>query len=355
MEHEKNAVAIGAELPARTVATVTLEIKTLHAQANQLMLSYAIEIGRRLVEAKELLPHGAWGEYLKTEVQYSQSTAQNFMKIFDEYGADQQSLLGPVAKSQTLGNLPYTKALTLLALPSDEREEFLENNDVEGMSTRELKEAIRARDEALKKAEEHEQELQAANEMLESQQSELEAAQAVRELAEKYAADASRELEGLRAQLEQMESAVTDVAIETVVAEKAIEDAVTTARMDAEEALRAKIQKAEKAKEKAEQAKNKAEQDLNAMKVAQEEASAIAEREKQSMAEQVQTLQKKLAVASSSEMTIFKLHFEQGQTSINKMTECIAKMKDAGDAEGAGKLKQALAALLATFIEKLKK
>lgn len=343
-----------AAIQTRTIGAVTLEIRTLHAQAQQLGLNYAIEIGRRLVEAKELLPHGAWGEYLKTEVRYSQSTAQNLMKIFDKYGADQQSLLGPVAKSQTLGNLPYTKALTLLALPSDEREDFIESHDVEGMSTRELKEAIRARDEALKKAEEHEQELQAANEMLESQQSELEAAQAVRELAEKYAADTAREVEELRAQLEQMESIVPDIAIETIVDKEAVEAAAAAAKKDAEEKLRAKIEKAEKAKEKAEQAKNKAEQDLNAMKVAQEEAAAITEREKQAMAEQVQTLQKRLAVASSSEMTIFKLHFEQGQASINKMVECIGKMMDGGDAEGAGKLKKALAALLSGAMDMVK-
>ena len=55
-----------------------------------------------------------------------------------------------------------------------------------------------------------------------------------------------------------------------------------------------------------------------------------------------------------SEMTIFKLHFEQGQASINKMTECIEKMMEAGDSEGAGKLRNALAALLTTTLEVLK-
>ena len=106
--------------------------------------------------------------------------------------------------------------------------------------------------------------------------------------------------------------------------------------------------------ERAKKAKAKAEQDLAAMKVAQEEAQAIANQEKKNLAEQVQALQKKLAVASSSEMTIFKLHFEQGQTSINKMTECIEKMMEAGDGEGAGKLRNALAALLTTTLEVLK-
>lgn len=40
--------------PARTVEAVTLEIQTLQRQAQQLLLGYAIEIGRRLVEVNPL-------------------------------------------------------------------------------------------------------------------------------------------------------------------------------------------------------------------------------------------------------------------------------------------------------------
>lgn len=87
-----------APAPPRTVETVTLEIRTLQRQAQQIMLSYAVEIGRRLEEVKAILPHGQWGDYLKNEVDYSQSTANNFMRIYREYGAAQQSLFGGEAK-----------------------------------------------------------------------------------------------------------------------------------------------------------------------------------------------------------------------------------------------------------------
>lgn len=110
--------------PARTVEAVTLEIQTLQRQAQQLLLGYAIEIGRRLVEVKAMLPHGQWGTYIKEQVGYSQSTANNLMRIFEEYGTAQQSIFGPEAISQAIGNLSYTKALRLLALPADEREAF---------------------------------------------------------------------------------------------------------------------------------------------------------------------------------------------------------------------------------------
>ncbi len=131
----------------RDIKTITAEIRTLTRQAQKMILNYAIEVGRRLCEAKSMLPHGQWGEYLKNEVEFSQSTANNFMKIFEEYGADQMTLDGAVAKSQTLGNLTYSKALKLLALPSEEREEFVQAHDVEDMSTRELDRLLKEKEE----------------------------------------------------------------------------------------------------------------------------------------------------------------------------------------------------------------
>ena len=148
--------------PARTVEAVTLEIQTLQRQAQQLLLGYAIEIGRRLVEVKAMLPHGQWGTYIKEQVGYSQSTANNLMRIFEEYGTAQQSIFGPEAISQAIGNLSYTKALRLLALPADEREAFVEEHNVEDMSTRELEAAIKERDDALRRAEEDRAEREAA-------------------------------------------------------------------------------------------------------------------------------------------------------------------------------------------------
>ena len=140
----------------RDIQTVTTEIKILHRQAQGMILNYAIEIGRRLKEAKSLLEHGEWGEWLENEVDFSRSTANNFMKIFEEYGAKQVSLFGD-ANSQTLGNLPYTHALKLLAVPAEEREEFVEEHHVEDLSSRELDRLIKERDAAVRRAEESEE------------------------------------------------------------------------------------------------------------------------------------------------------------------------------------------------------
>lgn len=145
---------ISQNLKLRDISIITAEIKTLFVQAQNVALSYAIEIGRRLTEAKSVLPHGKWSEWLIENFEFSQSTANNFMKLFDEYGSNQSSLFGAVPNSQTFANLPYSKALQLLALPDEEREQFAKDNDIDKMSVRELKHAIDERNEANKRANE---------------------------------------------------------------------------------------------------------------------------------------------------------------------------------------------------------
>ena len=117
------------------------------------MLASSIEIGKRLTEAKDMIDHGAWGKWLQDNVNYSERTAQNLMRVYDQYGdkfgmTEMDSLFASGAPN-VFEELSYTQALALLSLPTDaEREEFVKENDVASMSTRELQEAIKARKEA---------------------------------------------------------------------------------------------------------------------------------------------------------------------------------------------------------------
>ena len=135
-------------ITARDIEIVTAEIVTIKRQAQQVMITAAIEIGRRLTEAKAMVPFGEWGKYLEERVEYSQSTANNLMKIYKEYGSDQESLFDGFAKSQAFANLNYTQALAMLSIPVEEREAFAVENDVANKSTREVQELIRQRDES---------------------------------------------------------------------------------------------------------------------------------------------------------------------------------------------------------------
>lgn len=114
------------------------EIRMITEQTKQVVLFNSIEIGRRLTEAKAMVKRGTWGTWLKERVDYSQRTANNFMKIYQEYGRN-----GLAEKSQALANLSYTQALALIDIPEDERARFAEERKAGEMALRRLQEEVR--------------------------------------------------------------------------------------------------------------------------------------------------------------------------------------------------------------------
>ena len=122
----------------RTIEVITDEILDAQRRGGQAVL----DIGRGLLEAKSMLPHGEWLPWLNTRIGYSEKTAQNFMRLAREF-----------SNPQALADLGATKALALLALPADEREQFVQEHNGVDMTTRQLEQAIRDRDEARQAAE----------------------------------------------------------------------------------------------------------------------------------------------------------------------------------------------------------
>ena len=122
----------------RDIETVTAEILDAKRRGGQAIL----DVGRGLIEAKGMLSHGEWLPWLEERVEFSERTAQRFIRLAQEW-------TNPIA----LSDLGATKALAMLALPAEEREEFAAEHDVIDMSARQL-EAVRERNEARKAAEE---------------------------------------------------------------------------------------------------------------------------------------------------------------------------------------------------------
>lgn len=85
-------------------------------------------IGQALIWAKAKLGHGAFGDWLRDEVDFSPSTAQNYMRIARE-----------VDEGSSIARLPYTKVLALLDVPKAEREAFAETIDAEHKSAAEIR------------------------------------------------------------------------------------------------------------------------------------------------------------------------------------------------------------------------
>ncbi|KUO63544.1 MAG: preprotein translocase subunit SecA [Gracilibacter sp. BRH_c7a] len=131
----------------RTPLVIAAEIKMITCQTRKILLTNAIEIGRRLQEAKALVKHGEWGKWLEESVSYSQKTAERLIKLYEEYGP--KFLDGfDRSKSTLVSNLTYTQALLLLGLPEEERKEFIAQNDVGSMTKQELQQALKDRDQA---------------------------------------------------------------------------------------------------------------------------------------------------------------------------------------------------------------
>ncbi len=322
--------------PARDINIITAEIKDICRQAQSMALVYAVEIGRRLEEAKEALPYGKWGEWLKTEVEFSQSSANNYMKLYEEYGSSQISFFGASVDSQTFANLPYSKAIKLLAIPEEERENFAKEVDVESLSVRELQAAIDERDKARKEAEEAKKREAEIEERLGEIKKAEETAKAKAAEAEKLAGDLLK----MKADLDSAKKKEAELNDKL---KKAVSDPkIPKAKLDQ---IHAEVEKAVKEAQTknvtAEIEKAKAEAER-----AQQEATKAAEAERQAKAKLAE-MQEKMKTASP-EITAFKTLFDEMQGTAVKLKAMIKKIQE-NSPETADKLEKALHAFGASL------
>ena len=330
----------------RTPEVVAAEIRTFTAS----MLNNIIEIGRRMAEVKEMLPHGEFMGWVEENTGYSQSTANNFMRLFAEYGDRQGSLFGAEVNSQTFANLTYSKALALLALPSGEREEFVESHDVSDMTTKELKEAIRERDEAKAAAEKAAADAQAAEES----RSKMEADMAL--LKEQSAWD-HETADKLRDRVRELENRPVDVAVQ--VDEEAVKKAADEARAAADAEWSAKVKEAEdklaKAREKAKKAAEKAKTagedaakqsaaELDGARQAQANAEAEAERLRAEL-ERAKREQAKASISGDADLALVQEYGGQIAQFVNKLGGMLKKARNNGNEKTAELVRKALADL----------
>lgn len=154
----------------RTPEVIAGEINFIKRQTSATCLNAAIEIGKLLVEVKNAVTHGEWGKWLETNVDYSQSTANNLMKLFSSYGEKQQLSAFDENCVDIFGALTPSQALALTALPEEKRVEYVQTHDVKNESVREMKKQIEQLQRDLKENEDgYKQSLSVAKEMVNDQ------------------------------------------------------------------------------------------------------------------------------------------------------------------------------------------
>ena len=276
---DRIGLAAPAVSGARDIETITDEILDLKKTAGEARL----EIGARLIEAKSLLSHGEWLTWLSEKVEFSERSANRFMKLAREW-----------TNPTTLADLGASKALALLALPEPERNEFMEEVPVEDMSVRELEKAIRERDEARKSQEKMADDLKLANNLLE--RAGLERDKASARIAE------------LERQLKELREKPVDVAVMA-----ADQEALDAARAEAVEEMQAKVDQARR------------------------ELSAANSR--------IAVLEDQAKLASDPELAEFKVLFNQTQENTNKMAGLRIRLQGREDPSAAQSVRRAMLAL----------
>ena len=325
-----NNVDVIPTAPAREIGVITSEIKILSRQFQVTLLANAVEIGRRLKEAKASLPYGQWSDWLKNEVEFSQSSANNFMRLFEEYGSSHLSL-SPGEDSQTFANLPYSKALQLLAIPKDEREAFVEEHNVDELSVSELKQVIKERDEALAR----EKELKTTVEDLKN--------------ATKAVEDKDTELSILRGSLSELKKQCEDLkANETTLSEK-LKAAQNDPKIPPATLKKLKNEAEEAAKKAADSASKKALEDVQKKLEAAEADKAAAVFAADQAKQKLDEAERKLKTANP-EVSAFKALFESMRTTAAELQRIIAQIKET-DSDTAGKLELALKTFVSGFVE----
>ena len=316
-KEESNELIVDAQIiEERTLEKIEYEINELTKQAQTAAVYYAINIGGRLVEAKEKVGHGEWEKWLVEKVNYSQRTAETYIQIFKEYGNTQQGFFG-TSDPQAFSNLSFTKLVTLLAIPAEEREDFAENVDAENISVRELKAEVKKAQDIAAKALQQTQEA-------EEKYSQWEDEETARQDKLREEADAKQEeIDALKIQLEELSENNTPA--------ESNDDELATIRADIEAEQKAKFQKKidklEKDKEKIQTEADELTAKLEESKKADEEIIRL-KQEKADAEAALADMQKKLSISANPIMQSLDFYFKQTQANIAKIKDSLDKLKE---------------------------
>lgn len=152
-------VISNSQLPAgKTLQQLASEINAIKEQVRETVYLSTCRIGEKLLMAKGAVGHGNWGQWLKENVDYSERTAQNIITIYKNFNNKETKLFGSAPDTELLGKLNQSQLLALSSIKDEEkRADFMEEHkeDLPDMSKQELAKALKelqgAREEAAKK------------------------------------------------------------------------------------------------------------------------------------------------------------------------------------------------------------
>lgn len=118
-----------------------------------------LQLGRVYTDAKKLVPHGKWGEWIRENGGMNERSAQQLMQIYTRFGSN-----------PAFNGIDKSKLIKMLSLPAGSEEAFMAGNAVDEMSSRAVEEAVKHEREKAQAALEKEK---AAREQAEARAEEL--------------------------------------------------------------------------------------------------------------------------------------------------------------------------------------
>lgn len=306
----------GQIVEERSLEQLEYEINEYTKQAQTAAVYYAINIGGRLVEAKSKVNHGEWEKWLEEKVHYSQRTAETYIQVYKEYGNPQQGFFG-TSNPQAFSTLSFTKLVALLAIPSEEREDFAKDVDAENLSVRELKEEIK------KAQEERDKAIAKANEA-EKQYSDWEDKEtALKDKLIEEAEAKQEEIDSLKKQIEEFSENSTPT--------EGNEDDLASVRAEIEaeqqKKFQKKLDKLEKDKEKLVKEANALNEKLKVAKNIEDELE-IVRQEKADAEAALADMHKKLSLSADPVMQSLDFYFKQVQSDMQHLNSSLKKLKE---------------------------
>jgi len=338
----------------RTPEVVAAEICALKSQTQTIILHASVEIGRRLTEAKAMLAHGLWGKWLEVSVDYSQDTASRLMRIYEEYKNH--------LNSATYRNLTFSKAVALLGIPADSREQFAAENHIENMSTRELQKAIKEKEELEKQIKNAQESLakksEEARKNLEDKQRvegdlrvTAEVLREKKELAEKLQKDLREERKDHKEKVEKLAESITETKRQLAEAQSAGNEALVEHLKESLEKTDNELHVALGKIEELEKKFREKPIETTAAEIIEKVPEEV-ERELAELRGKIVELEAKPEQVVNTAVLKYTVHFEQLVKGFGDILTLLDEIGKA-DQEAYGKYKKALSGLLGKMAERL--
>lgn len=123
-----NEIAAHAEKQLSQLEGLAVQARLYAENATMSML----QLGRVFTEAKPLVKHGEWENWVRNNSGMSERQAQTLMQAYRRFGDSAQ-----------FRSLEKSKLFKMLALPKGTEDQFVEENDVSAMTSREVEEAVK--------------------------------------------------------------------------------------------------------------------------------------------------------------------------------------------------------------------